>query len=99
MSDRFFCTAIDAVSVSASKRGAAGASSSRPNPCSTFQETQASAPSVTSGPAPVFCTNTTTDPSPGIAMMYWVLTPLNETSMTRPGPRMLVPAAEAGSDR
>ena len=45
----------------------------------------------------MFWAKTVMSPMPGTAIWYWVLTPENETSVTRPGPRMLTPGAFFGA--
>ena len=44
----------------------------------------------------MFWANTVTVPIPGISTRYWVLTPLNETSLTMPGPSTLTPDVAGG---
>ena len=88
-----------AVSASGSNRGAAAGSSRRPKPWSTFQLTQTSAPTFTTGPNTMFCANTTRVGSRGTTTRYCVLTPLNDTSITRPGPIALRPGSARGASR
>src|SRR5690606_32596897 len=95
--ERFVSTAIICVSASAANFGSASGSSSSPKLYSTFQEIQTSLPSTGDWFTPRFCSNTETVPMPGIATRYCVLTPVKETSITRPGPRMLVPALAFGA--
>ena len=45
----------------------------------------------------MFCAKATMLPTPGMPIWYCVLTPENETSLTRPGPSMFTPAFSAGS--